>query len=98
VETGAGCRNQYGTGADAVAAPSGTSDEVAAADRVGAADRADAPGDPRPGFPPGRPLDRSPGTEDRPTDWSLLVLVAALVGLAAAAAKSYSLLRNRSAR
>jgi virulence factor Mce-like protein len=98
VETGAGCRNRYGTGADAVAAPSGTSDEVAAADRVGAADRADAPGDPRPGFPPGRPLDRSPGTEDRPTDWSLLVLVAALVGLAAAAAKSYSLLRNRSAR
>jgi virulence factor Mce-like protein len=98
VETGAGCRNQYGTGADPVAAPSGTSNETVAPDRAGVADRANAPGDGRPTFPPGRPTDRSPGEESGPVDYDLLILAAVLIGVAAAAVKSFTFLRNRSPR
>lgn len=98
VETGAGCRNQYGTGAEAVPAPDGTSNELASTARPGIADRTDAPSDPRAGFPPGRPIDDSPGAEDGPVDLDLLILVAVLVALAAVTAKAFTSFRNRSAR
>ncbi|MGN6692863.1 MAG: MCE family protein [Aquihabitans sp.] len=98
VETGAGCRNVYGTGADAVPAPSSTSNEQAATARPGVADRTDAGSDARAGFPTGRPTDDSPGAQDGPVDLDFLILVAVLVALAAGAAKAFTSLRNRSAR
>lgn len=98
VVTGEGCRNVYGTGADAVPTSDGGSDELASTARPGVADRTDAPSDPRAGFPPGRPTDDSPGALSRPRTLDLLILVGVLVALAAFAAKAFSLLRNRSAR
>ncbi len=98
VETGAGCRNGYGTGAEPVAAPAITPDELASTVRPEVADRANAPSDARPGFPPGRPTDDSPGARGRPTSLDLFLLLGGLVAIAAAAAKSFSLFRNRSAR
>lgn len=98
VVTGAGCRNAFGTGAEAVPAPTATTDELAATARPGIADRAEAPSDPRAGFPPGRPVDDSPGAEDGPLDLDVLILVAVLVALAAVAAKAFTTLRNRSTR
>lgn len=97
VVTGEGCRNQYGTGAEAVTPPDGTSNELAATASPGAADRTEAPSDPRAGFPPGRPADDSPGAQDGPRSYDLLILAAALIALAAVAAKAFTLLRNRSA-
>ncbi|WP_421121516.1 MlaD family protein [Aquihabitans daechungensis] len=98
VQTGAGCRNAYGTGADAVEASDTVGDELASTVRPGVADRSTAPGDARPEFPPGRPIDDSPGAQDRPTNFDLVLLLGGLIALAAAAAKSYTYLRNRSVR
>lgn len=98
VVTGGACRSAFGTGSASVPASDAASNEVAAADRAGAADRTDAPSDPRAGFPPGRPTHDSPGAEDGPVDLDLLILAVVLLAIAAAAAKAFTSLRNRSAR
>ncbi|MCU1371581.1 MAG: hypothetical protein JWO77_2775, partial [Ilumatobacteraceae bacterium] len=57
---------------------------------------AEAPSDARPGLPAGRPIDDSPGAEDRRATYDVFILIAALAVLGGLAAKSFSYLRNRS--
>lgn len=97
VITGDACRNPFGTGNEAVPRPSTTPDELAATARPDASGRVEAPSDARPGLPGAAPVDDSPASEGGGRSWDAVWLIAALAAIAAAALKTSSFLRNRSA-